>query len=157
MCHLPHLLQLRHQEERSPEWLRPVPVRTLAPMQDFLLNAHSGWQYVTLVAVIVAIFVATRSGEHWERSSPAYSIAAVAVDIQVTLGIILWIADSGWSESFLQAWVHPVAGLAALAVVHIYLGRARRAGDETSHGTVRTGLLIALALVIVAVALGELA
>lgn len=125
-------------------------------MKDFLLNAHSGWQYVTLVAVIIAIVVATRAGSRWERSSPAYSIAAAAVDIQVTLGIVLWIVDRGWAESVLQGWVHPVAGLAALGVIHSFLGRARRTADASSHGLVRRGLLIGLALVIVAIALGEL-
>lgn len=127
-------------------------------MSDFLLNAHSGWQYVVLLAVIVAIVFSFRSGPEWGGpATRVYSIAAIAVDIQVTLGIILWIVDEGWSHGFLQSWVHPLAGLAALGVIHAFLGRARREAGADSHRLVRTGFIIALVLVVVAIGIGEMA
>ncbi len=127
-------------------------------MSDFVLNAHSGWQYVVLLAVIVAIVMSFRAGPTWDGpATRVYSVAAIAVDIQVTLGIILWIIHEGWSHGFLQSWIHPVAGFAALGVIHAFLGRARREAGEGSHRLVRTGFLIAIVLVVAAIGIAEAA
>jgi hypothetical protein len=127
-------------------------------MTDFLLNAHSGWQYVALAAVIIAVVVAVRGGTDWAGTNTRiYSFSAIAVDIQVLLGIVLWVADSGWSKGALQGWVHPVAGLAALGVIHGFISQARAADNETSNGLMRNGFLIGLLIIVVAIGVAEAA
>jgi len=126
-------------------------------MNSIISNAHSGWQYVALISVIVAIVVAWRAGTVWtDSNTKVYSYAAIAVDIQVTLGILSWIMLSGWNGGLAQGWIHPVAGFGALGAIHAFLGRARAAADATSHTLVRNGFLLGLALIVVAIGLGEI-
>ena len=126
-------------------------------MTDFFVNAHSGWQYVVLLALVVALYFAFARPTLNPTSSRAYSIAAIAVDIQVTLGIVVWILQSGWSLGFVQGWLHPIVGLAALGVLHAFLGRARKGHPENAGRTVKVGFGIALALVVAAIAIAEVA
>jgi len=126
-------------------------------MADFFLSAHTWWQYVTLLAVIVALVFAFRSTMMDATSERVYRLTAVAVDIQVALGIVLWLANSGWSQSFVQAWIHPLVGLGALGVLHAFVGRARKGHPEVANRTVRTGLIIAVLLVVAAIGIGEMA
>ncbi len=124
-------------------------------MTDFLINAHSGWQYVALVALLVSLFHAFRGEEMTTSGEATYRITTVVVDIQVALGIAVWTATSAWSGDFIQAWVHPVAGLAALGVLHASIGRARTAERGIANRIARNGLLLALALVVVAIGIAE--
>ena len=124
-------------------------------MTDFLINAHSGWQYVVLTVMVVALFFAFRSKQLTPPAETTYRITAVAVDIQVALGIAVWFATSAWNQEFIQAWVHPIAGLAALGVLHAFIGRARKSDREVANVTVRNGLIIAVILVLAAIGIGE--
>jgi heme A synthase len=124
-------------------------------MTDFLISAHSGWQYVVLVGLVVSLFYAFRGTEMTSAAETTYRVTTVLVDIQVALGVGVWIASSGWSGEFVQAWVHPVAGLAALGVLHAFIGRARKADRETANTIVRNGLIIVLILVVAAIGIGE--
>lgn len=124
-------------------------------MTDFLINAHSGWQYVALVALLISLFLAIRTKEMTPTAETTFRVTAVVIDIQVLLGVAVWIATSAWSQEFLQAWVHPIAGLAALGVLHASIGRARKSDRETANTTIRSGLIIALTLVVVAIGIAE--
>lgn len=124
-------------------------------MTDFLIDAHSGWQYIVLVALIVSLFFAFRTKEMTEAAETTYRVTAVVVDIQVALGIAVWVVTSAWSREFVQAWVHPIAGLAALGVLHAFIGRARKADREIANGIVRSGLIIAVVLVVAAIGIAE--
>jgi hypothetical protein len=125
-------------------------------MTEFLLNAHSGWQYVTLLAVVVSLgfsFQKTMTS----TSEKVYRISAVVIDIQVALGIVLWLFDSGWSLGFLQGWLHPIAGLAAVGVVHAIVSKSRGLDPAEANTRVRYGFLVVLVLVVAAIAIAELA
>lgn len=125
-------------------------------MEDFFATAHQYWQYVTLLAVVVALVLSfqPRMSETAER---VYRMTAVTVDIQVALGIVLWLAASGWSLGFTQGWLHPVVGIAALGVLHAFVGRARKTHPEMAQRTFRTGIIIALVLVVGAIGIAEMA
>jgi uncharacterized membrane protein len=125
-------------------------------MEEFFSTAHQYWQYVTLLAVVVALIFSfqPRMSETAER---VYRLTAVAVDIQVALGIVLWLATSGWDLGFMQGWIHPIVGLAALGVLHAFVARARKAHPEVAQRTFRTGIIIALVLVVGAIGIGEMA
>ncbi len=126
-------------------------------MTDFFVSAHMWWQYVVLLAVIVSLFFAFRSAMMDSTAEAVYRVTAVTVDIQVALGIIIWLANSGWSLGFVQGWLHPILGLAALGVLHAFVGRARKGHPEVANRTVRIGLIIAIVLVVAAIGIAEMA
>lgn len=125
-------------------------------MEDFFATAHQYWQYVTLLAVVVALIFSFQPLMS-ETAERVYRLTAVAVDIQVALGVVLWLAASGWSLGFMQGWIHPIVGLAALGVLHVFVGRARRAHPEVAQRTLRTGIIIAVLLVVAAIGIAEMA
>jgi heme A synthase len=126
-------------------------------MSEFFFNAHAIWQYVVLVAVVVALVVAFRGPTMDRTAETIYRITAGVVGLQVLLGIIVWIVNSGWSLGFMQGWVHPILGIAAVAVLNIFIGRARKGDPEIANRTVRTGLIVAVVLVVAAIGIGETA
>lgn len=126
-------------------------------MTDFFVSAHMWWQYVVLLAVVVSLFFAFRSAMMDSTAETVYRVTAVTVDIQVALGIVIWLANSGWSLDFMQGWLHPILGLAALGVLHAFVGRARKGHPEVANRTVRTGLIIAIVLVVAAIGIAEMA
>jgi len=126
-------------------------------MSEFFFNAHVWWQYVVVVAVVVSLVFAFRSAVMEPSAETVYRLTAVAVDIQVALGIVIWLANSGWSLGFLQGWLHPILGLAAMGVLHAFLGRARKGDHELANRTVRTGLLAAIVLIVASIGIGEMA
>lgn len=126
-------------------------------MTEFFVNAHMWWQYVVLLAVVVSLVFAFRSAMMDSTAETVYRVTAVAVDIQVALGIVVWLSTSAWNLSFMQAWIHPIVGLAALGVLHAFIGRARKGHPEVANRTVRTGLIIAIVLVVAAIGIAEMA
>lgn len=125
-------------------------------MTEFLLNAHSGWQYLTLIAVGASLgfsFQKTMT----PTSEKVYRISAVVIDIQVALGIVLWLFDSGWSLGFLQGWLHPIVGVAAAGAVHAVVSNARRVDAGEANTRIKYGFLAVLVLVVAAIAIAEMA
>lgn len=122
-------------------------------MTDFFLNAHAGWQYVALAAVVIALIFSFQS-EMTPTAERVYRLAGIAVGIQVLLGLILWFADSGWSLGFMQGWVHPIVGIAAVGVLNVYVGRAREMEPAEANRSVRVGVIITVVLVVTAIAIG---
>lgn len=126
-------------------------------MTDFFVGAHMWWQYVVLLAVVVSLFFAFRSAMMDSTAETVYRVTAVTVDIQVALGLVIWLANSGWSLGFMQGWLHPILGLAALGVLHAFVGRARKGHPEVANRTVRIGLIIAIVLVVAVIGIAEMA
>lgn len=126
-------------------------------MTEFFINAHMWWQYVVLLAVVVSLFFAFRNAMMDSTAETVYRVTAVTVDVQVALGLVIWLANSGWSLNFMQGWLHPIIGLAALGVLHAFIGRARKGHPEVANRTVRTGLIIAIVLVVAAIGIAEMA
>ncbi|HUG32182.1 MAG TPA: hypothetical protein VMM14_04750 [Acidimicrobiia bacterium] len=126
-------------------------------MTEFFVDAHAWWQYAVLLAVVVSLVLAFRGATMDATAETVYRVTAVVVDIQVALGIVIWLADSGWAQGLMQGWLHPILGLAALGVLHAFIGRARKGPPEAANRTVRTGLIIASVLVIAAIGVAEMA
>ncbi|MGH3650860.1 MAG: hypothetical protein ACRDU9_09150 [Acidimicrobiia bacterium] len=124
-------------------------------MTEFFTDAHAWWQYVALLAVVVALVFSFRGPEMTPFAEKVYRLTAVAVAIQVALGIVVWLANSGWSLGLMQGWIHPIAGLAALGVLNVFVGKARKADPSEANRVVRTGLMIAVVLVVAAIVIGE--
>ena len=75
----------------------------------------------------------------------------IVIDVQVLLGIIIWVFNSGWDAGFFFAVLHPLLMLGALAIAHIGLVRARRRNDTRSNLIVAWSFLASLVLVVMAV------
>ena len=126
-------------------------------MNEFFVDAHAWWQYAVLLAVVVSLVLAFRGSTMDATAATVYRVTAVIVDIQVALGIVIWLANSGWARGLMQGWLHPILGLAALGVLHTSIGRARKGHPEAANRTVRTGLIIGIVLVVAAIGIAEMA
>ena len=125
-------------------------------MMDFFFQAHQGWQYVTLAALIASIAFSFQR-EMTSTSEKIYRITAVTIDIQVALGIVLWIFDSGWNLGFMQGWLHPIVGLAAVGAVHAVVSRSKDLDPAEANQRIRWGFIAVLVLVVAAIAIAEMA
>lgn len=125
-------------------------------MSEFFFDAHSIWQYVAIASVVISLIFSFQ-GTMTQTAERSYRLTAVTVDIQVALGLILWLADSGWSLGLMQGWLHPITGIAAAGVLHVFVGRARVAGAEAGNRVVRVGIIVAVVLVVAAIGIAEMA
>lgn len=125
-------------------------------MSEFFFDAHTVWQYVALAAVFIALAF-TFQKEMTPTSERVYRLSAVAIDIQVALGIVLWIMNSGWSLGFMQGWLHPILGLAAVGAVHAVVSKTRELEPSEANRRVRLGLIVVVVLVIAAIGVAEMA
>lgn len=125
-------------------------------MTEFFFDSHALWQYVALAAVVVAL-VFSFQAEMTPTAERVYRLTGVVVGIQVLLGLILWFLSSGWGLGFMQGWLHPLIGIAAVGVINVFTARARRAGAETGNSVFRTGIIIAVVLVVAVIGIGEMA
>lgn len=108
---------------------------------------------VTLVGGVAMALRAYRQERDWRDA--VYSWVTVTMDLQVGIGIVLWIGNRGYDQGFFLAVIHPVFMLAALAVVHIAIRIARDRADRGAHAVIGLGLFLALGLVVAAIPWGR--
>lgn len=118
-------------------------------MTGTLQLIHSNLGYVVFLVVLVATFLAFRTAQGAAPVSRLSSLTMVLLDIHTSVGIVFYVVGGWWSAGLLQSVVHPVLAIAALAVGHIGLGRARR---ENAPRQAAIGLAGALVLVTLAIA-----
>ena len=119
---------------------------------DIIIDIHSWVRWLVLLALVGGAgigFVRNSRGEPWQEGF--FSLAVIVVDVQVLLGIIIWIFDSGWEAGFFFAVLHPLLMLGALAIAHIGLVRARKLNESRSNLIIAWSFLASLVLVVVAV------
>lgn len=122
-------------------------------MSAFLGFVHEWLGYLVSIVLLVTIFVAYRRAREMREFRPqAFVFVAIALDVQVLLGILRYALDGFWSDRAEIAYIHPVLALAALAVAHVFLRRARSAKMAVDANRLAgRGMLIALLLVIAAI------
>jgi hypothetical protein len=113
---------------------------------SFVFQLHAVWRWVLLVAAIVVVIKALIG---WIGRRPFTKLDdqlglafTVIVDIQVTLGLILWLfgptglrnLSLAMGNSALRFIVleHPILMLIALAFAHIGRARSKKAADDTT-------------------------
>lgn len=115
---------------------------------NILKMAHSGWRYVVLLLLIVALLkylIGWLSNSKWSNFDTLLNrLTPIAIDIQWLLGIIVWIALSWWNNGDrARAFEHPLIATVAVVVAHIFAARARKAGtDDARYRTAFLGYLI---------------
>ena len=98
---------------------------------DTLVELHSLLRWLVLLAGGVALafalaawFGSVVSGNQTRQALLAY---AVLLDLEVLLGMMIWIAEQRWAGGGRQfQFEHPLTMLAALVVAHVAAARARR-------------------------------
>lgn len=106
-------------------------------MYNFFTQAHSGWQYLASLALVLAVAVYLVNwlrGQSWSRLEQRIGLyAIVVVDIQLLLGLILW--GVGASMGIIGANAartieHPFTMLLAIVLLHVGWVWTKRS-DET--------------------------
>ena len=124
---------------------------------ETLVDVHSWLRWLVLAVLVftgIAAIVSSR------RADAPYvgglvSAAVMVVDVQVALGLVVWLFNEGWSQGAFFAVIHPLVMLFALGLAHVLAKRTRAtAGDgETAlaNRVAGVGMLVVLALVVAAV------
>lgn len=116
---------------------------------ELLVEAHSGIRYLVLLGLIATVVVGfMRSSSADSPMDPWLQWVAIAFDLQVTIGIILYFVNQGWEQGGFIGVFHPLAMLSAIAVFHIGLSRGRRQGGGAGWRTVALMTLLSLVLVV---------
>lgn len=119
---------------------------------DTLVTIHSWFRWVVLAALlgsaVLALVRASRGDSMEGGADRPFAVTAILFDLQVTLGLILWIFDKGWTKGFFIAAVHPLFMLLAVGAFHAFVSRARR---TASFRVVGVGAVVALAIVVAAI------
>ena len=117
-----------------------------------LVTVHSWVRWLVLGALIAGVVVGAlryRSKANWQES--IFQLGVMTVDIQVAIGIVVWIERKGWNYSFFFKILHPAFMLLALAIAHLGLALAKRRKDARSYLLVSGSFLISLLLIIAAI------
>jgi len=108
-------------------------------MLNILFHAHSGWRYLVLLVVIVAIvklLVGLVGKQSWSKFDQILGVATpIVIDIQWLLGIVLWVmAPAAWfaGRGTVNFAEHAGTMTLALIVAHIGWARAKRAGSDSA-------------------------
>jgi hypothetical protein len=129
-------------------------------MEDLLKAAHEGWRWVVLVMLVVAAvsgLIGYFGRREWQpRSATVARITAIAYDIQVVLGLLLYFSETMWesSDDFFRS-IHPATMLVGLLVIHVAARRTRTGSTSRArHMWLAAGAIVTL---LVALAGGALA
>ena len=91
-------------------------------MNVLLLYAHSGWRYVVIFVTLLALVkfaIGWLGRTPWTAWDQRLGQAVpIVFDIQLLLGLVLWIMTAAWQMAARQAWEHPVTMLLAVVAAH---------------------------------------
>ncbi len=139
-----------HGNESDGGRIRRAPV-TLGRM-EILVQAHSGLRWLVVLALIAtAIIGFTRASRADAPTDRWLQWVAILFDIQVTIGVVLYLFNQGWEQGGFIAYFHPIGMIAAVAVFHMGLGRGRKAAGGDGWRTIGVMTLLSLVLVIAAI------
>ncbi|MDP8960235.1 MAG: hypothetical protein M3N32_01190 [Actinomycetota bacterium] len=131
---------------------RPKEPPKEPPVSDLLVTTHSVLRWVVLGVLLLdgayALLQAPRPVPY--RRVP-FTLGVAIVDLQIALGIGLYVLNAGWQQGFFIARLHPAVMLVAAVVAHVGAARARRLGGREAWRTVGVAFLLALVLVTLAI------
>src|ERR1043165_601670 len=105
---------------------------------EWLVTIHNIWRFVVLIAALGALLLALLAylgTREWDNLSDRFSFFfPITMDVQVLIGILVWLlADYDHNDTFLR-WIHPVAMLVAVGLAHVGRRRSEQAADSRSKG-----------------------
>jgi hypothetical protein len=127
---------------------------------EILVTIHDIWRYAVLIAAVGALalsVMAFMGSREWDALTDRFSLFfTIAMDIQVLIGILVWITDEQARRDTFLAWVHPLAMLLAAGLAHAGRALSERAVGSEAKG--RTAIIFfggSLALILIAIPLGS--
>ncbi|MBP2019620.1 hypothetical protein J2Z79_003062 [Symbiobacterium terraclitae] len=111
-----------------------------------LVMLHSIVRWLVLAGALLALVGARVTGDSGRDGwgAKAGFLYTVLLDVQVLIGLIIWVLESGWKLNAFFAYVHPVAMLLALVIAHF--GRTQQKKTVPAAGF--WPFLVSLALVV---------
>lgn len=121
-------------------------------MDTFVKAAHSGWRYLVLLVLLLALIkylVGWLGKGRWTNLDVILNrFTPIIVDVQWLLGIILYVMKQSWTYGPKVAYEHPTMMTLGLIVAHITSARVRKAdGDSSKFMTGFVGYLLAALLI----------
>ena len=112
---------------------------------DTLVSVHGLLRWVVLLAAVAALGVALAGwlgSSASERATRQAMLAyAISLDVQVLLGIVIWVMGNYWQSEIRQfKFEHPITMLLALIVAHVAAARGRAIGTAVSLVLVLVGI-----------------
>ncbi len=124
-----------------------------------ILLLHGLWRWAVLIAAVLAVTGALTSMRDSAGVSRAQRFGfwyTLALDLQVTLGLILWVGEMAWRFHPFLAFIHPAAMLAGLGLAHVARSRQRKLVTAGRPSMVPLALYIAsLAVLVLAIPTGR--
>jgi Na+/proline symporter len=124
---------------------------------DVIVTLHNIWRWVVLLvglgAIVFAVMAASGS-RPWDGISDRLSFCfTLSRDIQLWLGIIVWIGEQRWdgANTFLS-FIHPLAMIVAVAVAHFGRRRSDSAAESRDKGR-QASIFFILSLLVILVAI----
>ena len=116
-----------------------------------LFYTHSGWRYVVLLIVALAILkmlVGWLGKQSWSTLDQWLGVVTpVVIDIQWLLGIVLWIMGPPvvWfnNRGSVTFWEHAATMTLALIAAHVGWARAKRAEGNSKFQPAAIGFIVA--------------
>ncbi len=125
-------------------------------MPEWLVTIHSVFRWVVLASAVGAIGLAAMSawgGRAWDGLSDRLSLLfTITMDLQLLIGIVLWVLEQRWAGDAILSFLHPLAMIAAVGLAHVGRVRADRADSGPAKG-MQAALFFALSLVVVLAAI----
>lgn len=116
---------------------------------EFLVALHSFWRWAVLIAAVVALVGAIGG---WMGSLPPLIAArraavfyTIALDVQVLIGLILWVGKGWYAIPGFFRLEHPLTMLLALVVAHAGQVLARRSLARQSTDPTAAPRIVAIA------------
>ena len=124
-----------------------------------ILLLHGLWRWAVLIAAVLAVTGALTSMRDSAGVSRAQRFGfwyTLALDLQVTVGLILWVGETAWRSHPFLAFIHPLAMLAGLGLAHVARSRQRKLVTAGRPSMVPLALYIAsLAVLVLAIPTGR--
>jgi len=123
---------------------------------DWIETFHSLWRYAVLLGAIVALglaLAAVTGARTWDpQAERAASIFPIVMDVQLLMGIILWVFGDWPRGDPLLSWIHPLGMTVAVGLAHAGKALSERANGSREKGT-RASMAFGASLLIVLAAI----
>jgi hypothetical protein len=123
---------------------------------EVLITVHSIVRWLVIAGLLATVVAGVTLWARKEAWSMGYTrIVAVTVgffDLQVLLGILVWVTNKGWELNFFLAYLHPLGMIAAAVIAHIVAARLKKQPGSAFGPT--AALFASLAIVILLVPRG---
>jgi hypothetical protein len=134
-------------------------------MYEFILKAHSGWAYVALIIIVIAVINAyiglSAKNPFTPKDRRISMFALLSAHIQFVLGLALYFTSPNGLQKIqalgmggmsamdrLLALEHPLVNLIAIVLITVGWSKHKRSADEAKFKTIAIFYTIGLALLL---------